>query len=153
MRKVPASNSAKDRFVYISTGAGRGSRTHNGENPQRILSPPRMPISPALHRLTRRTKNITPSNYSAVSRYWRSRPFTRSSREGRAVVFVVILKGIRSGCPEDPCFISTRKSNQHSCRVQAILNSHVTAGYQPLHRVHHPAPLSPHPTHSNSVSR
>jgi hypothetical protein len=42
------------------TGAGRRSRTDNGENPQRILSPPRMPISPALHRLTRRSKNITP---------------------------------------------------------------------------------------------
>ena len=153
MRKVPASNSAMDRFIYINTGAGRGSRTHNGENPQRILSPPRMPISPALHRLTRRGKNITPSNYSAVSRYCRGRLLTLSTREGRDIVFIIVLKRIRSGCPEDPGVISTRKTNQHSCRVQAILNSHVTAGYQPLHRVHHPAPLSPHPTHSNSLSR
>jgi hypothetical protein len=150
MRKVPASNSDTDGFMYINTGAGRGSRTHNGENPQRILSPPRMPISPALHRLTRRTKNITPSNYSAVSRYCRGRLFTLSTREGRAIVLIVILKGIRFGCPEDPGVISTRKTNQHSCRVQAILNSAVTAGYRPPHRVHPPAPLSPHPTHSNS---
>ena len=153
MRKVPANNSATDRFVYINTGAGRGSRTHNGENPQRILSPPRMPISPALHRLTRRGKNITPSNYSAVSLYCKGRLFSLSTREVRPVVFIVVLKRIRSGCPQDLCVFSARKSNQHSCRVQAILNSAVTAGYQPLHRVHHPAPLSPHPTHSNSVSR
>src|SRR5260370_20978817 len=52
------------------TGAAGRSRTDNGENPQRILSPPRMPISPQPHRATRQPQLTTPGK-PVQSCFWR----------------------------------------------------------------------------------
>ena len=41
----------RSQSPLFGNGAAGRSRTDNGENPQLILSPPRMPISPQPHRL------------------------------------------------------------------------------------------------------